>query len=40
MNIFFNFFTTLNKDYMFKVDLFNTFIEIQKKITIYFITFK
>ncbi len=38
-NIFFNFVKTLNKNYMFKVCL-NTFIKIQTKFTIYFITFK
>ncbi len=40
MIIFFSFFTTLNKDYMFKIDLFNIFIEIQENFTIYFIAFK
>jgi hypothetical protein len=37
--IFLNFVKTLNKDYMFKVDL-SKFMEIQAKLTIYFIVLK
>jgi hypothetical protein len=40
MIFFFNFVTTLNKDYMFKVGLYYIFTEIQAKFTIYFIAFK
>jgi len=39
MKIFFNFDKTLTKDYMFKICL-NRFMEIQAKLTIYFIPFK
>jgi hypothetical protein len=38
MNIFFNFVKTLNKKYMFKVDL-SRLMGIQAKVAIYFIAF-